>query len=226
MPKRDVNKFRAHPRLPLVRGVGIFTCALGLLTTSHIEAENADLILQKAASLVGNPYEIGGSTPGGFDCSGLVTYLYRPSLPHLPRLSRDMVNFGKEVKPGQWRFCDLLFYATGTDPRRINHVAIWYGSDTLIHSVSDGPETGVIITRASSKYWRNRYMSARRVLPEEDNPNPFFEHSSAPGEIAAPPKNQVPISPWDDFDGILRGDFKDWLENEKDDFAAYREENG
>jgi len=127
---------------------------IGVLMTSaaaYIEAEAANSILQKAAVLVGNPYKTGGTTPGGFDCSGLITYLYKPLLPNLPRLSRDMANFGKEVEPGKWKAGDILFYASGSNPKLINHVAIWYGKDALIHSVSDGPETGVIITRASSK---------------------------------------------------------------------------
>jgi len=206
---------------PPFAAVCVFIGVLMAPAAAHIEAETLNSILKEAAALVGNPYEVGGATAGGFDCSGLITYLYKPLLPSLPRLSRDMSGVGVEVGPGLWEPGDLLFYATGRNPELINHVALWYGNDTLIHSVSDGPETGVIMTRASSKYWRDRYISARRVLPEEQNENAVPE-SPASGEAITPPAP----SPWDDFDGILRGDFESWLEDEKRDFGAYREKYG
>jgi len=214
MTKRNFGRVSTYSRLPFPFAASILICVLATQANIHIEAETLDSILKKASSLVGNPYRVGGAAPGGFDCSGLITYLYKPSLPNLPRLSRDMNSLGKEVEPGQWKPCDLLFYATGSDSKRINHVALWYGDDMLIHSVSNGPETGVIITRASSKYWKDRYVSARRVLPEEE---------TAPGEITAA---SLPPSPWDDFNGILRGDFESWLEKDKRDFDSYREKNG
>jgi len=190
-------------------------------TAVHIKAETLNSILKEAAALVGKPYRVGGTTTEGFDCSGFITYLYKTLLPNLPRLSRDMTKIGGEVRFGLWEPGDLLFYATGSNPKLINHVALWYGNDTLIHSVSDGPETGVIMTRASSKYWRDRYISARRVLPKEQNSN----------AVSKPPAPSEPItpttpSPWDDFDGILRGDFESWLEDEERNFGAYREKYG
>ena len=51
----------------------------------------------------------------------------------------------------RWQPGDLLFYATGADPGRINHVAIWYGDGHVIHSISDGPETGVVLTPANAR---------------------------------------------------------------------------
>lgn len=219
MARRNFGGVSIHSRLPFSFAVGILIQVLTAQAIFHIEAETMDSILKEAVSLVGNPYEIGGTAPGGFDCSGLIIYLYKPSLPNLPRLSRDMSSFGKEVEPGQWKPCDLLFYATGSDPKRINHVALWYNNDMLIHSVSDGPEIGVIITRASSRYWKDRYVSARRVLPEEENTTSI----PASGGITTA---SLPPSPWDDFNGILRGDFDSWLERDKKDFDSYREKNG
>jgi|GEM_PF-619419 len=228
MDGKNFEGITSSSRLPLPFAASILIYVLTVPAIVHVEAETVDSILEKAASLVGSPYRIGGTTAKGFDCSGLITYLYKPSLPNLPRLSRDMINFGKQVEPGQWKPCDLLFYATGSDPERVNHVALWYGDDMLIHSVSDGPETGVIMTRAGSKYWKNRYISARRVFPEENaqTPDSTTRKPSTSDKSTAPPSTQVPPSPWDDFNGILRGDFESWLENEKKDFDSYRKENG
>jgi len=50
------------------------------------------------------------------------------------------------------------------------------------------------------------------------------EESLAPGKIVA--LSEILSSPWDDFEGILRGDFESWLENEKRDFDLYRKKNG
>ncbi len=201
-----------------------------IFSTIPLGAAAINSILINAEEQVGAPYRTGGVLPGGFDCSGFVSWLYSPHLPDLPRISRDQANQGSLVTSGNWQPGDLLFYATGTDPNRINHVAIWYGNGTIIHSISDGPETGVVMTPASSRYWRQRYVTARRVLPE--NPvNPLLSDDTSQNDSSSQmaPTQQIPDdedSPWDDFDGVLRGDFDSWLLNEQDAFEAYKNENG
>ena len=195
--------------------------------SSGIGAEPVSSILQKASGLIGNPYRTGGITPGGFDCSGFISYLYRPTLPELPRLSRDMANTGDTVDMGQWRPGDLLFYATGADSSRINHVAIWYGDGIIIHSISDGPETGVVMTPSNARYWRRRYVSARRVLTDEISSSQIGDGQDQELEIQPPPAiTASEPSPWDDFDGILRGDFESWKQAEDEAFEAFLKENG
>ncbi len=200
-----------------------------LLTTivSSVGAEPVSSILQKASVLVGNPYRTGGIAPGGFDCSGFVSYLYRPTLPELPRVSRNMANTGEAVDVGQWRPGDLLFYATGADSSRINHVALWYGDGTIIHSISDGPETGVVMTPSNARYWRRRYVSARRVLPDEISSSPAADGKDQQiGPIPPVTAKSDEPSPWDDFDGILRGDFEAWKQADDEAFEAYQKKNG
>ena len=124
-------------------------------------------IIRPAQSFLGIPYKTGGVTPSGFDCSGLVYYLYKPYIPELPRISRQMANFGKEIKENQIQPGDLLFFATGSSSRTITHVAIYIGQDSILHSISNGPDRGVTITSLSARYWRNRFYSAARILPEE-----------------------------------------------------------
>lgn len=202
---------------------GVLRIALVLLLVSPLlNAEPVSKILDNAVSLIGNPYRTGGISPGGFDCSGFVSYLYRPTLPELPRMSRDMARTGVFVESGDWQPGDLLFYATGADPGRVNHVAVWFGNNRIIHSISDGPETGVVITSSESRYWSRRYMGARRVLPGE---NPLLSTDLPVIPDEAVPDN-VEKSPWDDFDGILRGDFEAWQQADEEAFEAYKKENG
>ncbi len=174
-------------------------------------------VLGTAIQLVGVPYKSGGTNPDGFDCSGFVGYLYNPFF-ELPRLSRDMAQSGSPVDYGQWRPGDLLFYATGSDPARINHVAIWLGDNRLIHSISDGPETGVVVTTADARYWNKRYKSSRRIWRLDAVPEPVL-----PQDVEEPASSE---SLWNDFDGILRGDFAAWKQQDEEAFEAYKREKG
>ena len=123
-------------------------------------------IIEKGTRLVGSPYRYGGTTPSGFDCSGLVNYLYKPHIPSLPRTASAMSGFGSTISLYEITIGDLVFYATGTNRNTITHVGIYIGQNTLIQSVSAGPERGVILTDLDEKYWKERFKWVKRVLPE------------------------------------------------------------
>lgn len=94
------------------------------------EAVSPDLWAWQAFG--GTPYQWGGLTPWGVDCSGLVqtTLLARGTV--LPRDASQQVTAGEAVPLGQHRPGDLLFFAEHGD--RITHVAFAGPSDTLVHS--------------------------------------------------------------------------------------------
>ena len=125
-------------------------------------------ILTPAQHLIGSPYSFGDEGPRTFDCSGLVYYLYKPILPSIPRTSRDYRNFGDPVGIDELQPGDLLLFVTTNTRGIISHVAIYIGQESVIHAVSNGPETGVIISRIDSGYWRRTFHSARRVLDASD----------------------------------------------------------
>lgn len=97
-------------------------------------------IVDTAEQYLATPYVWGGSTPAGFDCSGLVQYVFARWGIHLPRTSEQQANVGQAVssladaRPG-----DLLFFA-GSDGTVSSpgHVAIYAGGDQMI----DAPYTG------------------------------------------------------------------------------------
>lgn len=124
------------------------------------------LIIEPALSLKGAAYASGAAGPGRFDCSGFVTWLYKPHVPSLPRSSRDMAGTGVPVKRSELLPGDLVFFATGSSPAAVTHVAVYIGQDSLVHAISNGPDRGVTVTPLSSRYWDRRYHSSRRVLPE------------------------------------------------------------
>ncbi len=123
-------------------------------------------IIQKGESLIGTPYKLGGVSPGGFDCSGFINFLYKPFVPDIPRISRQIASFGTPVNRDAVKPGDLIFFATGSSSRTITHVAVYIGQNSILHAISNGPDRGVTVTSLTAGYWKSRYFSAARVLPE------------------------------------------------------------
>lgn len=116
-------------------------------------------IVEVAKSLTGIRYKYGGLDIDGFDCSGLVHYVYNCfgiELPHssktLSRL-RDKVNLS-EIKPA-----DILIFKLG----RRWHSALYIADDLFIHAPSRGEK---VRTEGLNEYWKKRFKCALRILPE------------------------------------------------------------
>lgn len=122
----------------------------------------ANAVLMRAISLVGVPYRYGGSTPeAGFDCSGLVNYVYRDIMDlKLPRSSRELAQWqGPRLEPERLAAADLVFFASaGT----VDHVGIYVGQGRFVHAPSGGGH--VRLDHLDGPYWRKHYSGARRVL--------------------------------------------------------------
>ena len=122
----------------------------------------ANAVLMRAISLVGTPYSYGGNTPeGGFDCSGLVHYVYRDMLDlQLPRTSRALAGYqGPRIAPDRLASGDLVFF--GSDGH-VTHVGIYVGDGRFVHAPSTGGT--VRLDRLDGPYWRSHYSGAKRVL--------------------------------------------------------------
>lgn len=118
-------------------------------------------MLQKALALLGTPYRWGGTSPDkGFDCSGLVGYVFRNALGiELPRVSRDMARNGQAIEDReQMAAGDLVFFGRRG---RVDHVGIYLGEGRFVHAPSRGKT--VSVSRLDSGYWSRKFMEARRV---------------------------------------------------------------
>ena len=124
-------------------------------TSSRIKS-----VLQRAFSLLGTPYRWGGTSPeGGFDCSGLVGYVFRTIGIDLPRVSRSMANEGTAVVDRTaLAEGDLVFFGKRG---RVDHVGIYIGEGKFLHA----PRTGrdVTVSSLESGYWSQKYLQARRL---------------------------------------------------------------
>ena len=116
-------------------------------------------MLTTAMELRGTPYSYGGSDPSGFDCSGVVQWVFAQHGTRLPREVRDQFDFGELIDRDEVRPGDLVFFQTVS--RGASHVGIAMGNDEFIHAPSS---RGVVrIEKYTSGYWDQRWVGARRV---------------------------------------------------------------
>ncbi|MBA3297235.1 MAG: C40 family peptidase [Acidobacteria bacterium] len=114
-----------------------------------------------ALSLRGTPYRNGGADPNGFDCSGLVWYVFTQHGVSVPRTVGDQFKVGGNVSPADLRPGDLVFFSTTA--AGASHVGIAVGGDAFVHAPSSSGT--VRVERLAATYWGSRFIGARRVTP-------------------------------------------------------------
>ena len=114
-----------------------------------------------AMGLVGVPYRFGGNTPaGGFDCSGLIVYVYNNAAGiKLPRTVQEMSRAGQSIRNEAPAPGDLVFF--NTTGERYSHAGIYVGHGRFVHAPSKGGT--VRLDQMTSPYWAARYTEARRI---------------------------------------------------------------
>jgi peptidoglycan DL-endopeptidase CwlO len=116
----------------------------------------AEVALGRALAMRGVPYVYGGSTPAGFDCSGLVRYAYRGAGISLAHSSYAQWDAGRRVRRRSLRPGDLVFFGMG-------HVGLYVGGGRFVHA----PETGrVVSVNRIDRGWYARTFSGGIRLPD------------------------------------------------------------
>ncbi|HLG72484.1 MAG TPA: bifunctional lytic transglycosylase/C40 family peptidase [Chloroflexota bacterium] len=119
-------------------------------------------VLDLAKAQIGTPYVWGGSSPGGFDCSGLVQWVYSRVGLSLPRTAQLQFDATERVAPSELRPGDLVFFQdTYPSPDGITHVGIYIGAGYMLNA----PAEGDVVRQMplSSPFWASHYAGAGRV---------------------------------------------------------------
>lgn len=110
-----------------------------------------------ALEQVGVPYRYGGSSPSGFDCSGLVHYSYANAGKSIPRTTAGLFAKLDPVESRQIRTGDLLFFSISG---KMSHVGLYLGDGRFVHA----PSTGrfVSVESLESDYYQQAFIRAGR----------------------------------------------------------------
>jgi len=108
-----------------------------------------------AKSTIGVPYKWGGNSPQrGFDCSGLMSYVYKNATGlKIPRTAAQQRDNSRTISYAQLQPGDMLFFKTG---KRTNHVGVYIGDRKFIHAPSGGKR--VKVASMDSSYWFKRFV--------------------------------------------------------------------
>ena len=126
----------------------------------------AEDVLFRALGLVGTPYRYGGNTPAsGFDCSGLIGFVYRDTAGiSLPRSTRELIAMRvPSVSRSALQSGDLLYFAT-SGGGQVSHAGIYVGEGRFVHAPSSGGT--VRLDSLANSYWQKNYLNAKRVLAD------------------------------------------------------------
>jgi len=129
---------------------------------NHSATVDIARIVARAHELIGEPYQWGGeSLKSGFDCSGLLVYLYRSVAKRtLPRTTASMIAQRQNaVRRNELRPGDAVFFNHNGEGAA-SHVGLYIGDNRFIHAPSSGKT--IRIDSLDNGYWQRSYTTARR----------------------------------------------------------------
>ena len=125
---------------------------------SQTNPQGDNEIINTAKSFLGTPYQWGGTSPSGFDCSGFTQYVLAQNGKSIPRTSQEQFASGQAVDKSQLQAGDLVFY-DWSGGIEATHVGIYEGNGKMIHA----PHSGDVVKEVDfNSYGQNVYLGARR----------------------------------------------------------------
>ena len=124
------------------------------------DPELRNQLVMEAIAQIGVPYVFGGTTTKGFDCSGLVQYVYNQSGLPVPRNSRAQYKAARRIAWQDAQPGDLLFFRLRSSS--VSHVGIYVGNGRFIHAPRTGKNVGWATLK--NRFWQKRLVSAGRLV--------------------------------------------------------------
>ena len=138
------------------RPEGLARCDLPV----HVSEWEYRKMLESIEALKGLKYRYGGCTPEGFDCSGLVQFLYGSSFRmQLPRSSGELALLGEIVPRRKLKPGDLVFFAS--ESGILDHVGIYLGEERFAHASST---EGVCISSLRQRWYNIRFAFGTSII--------------------------------------------------------------
>jgi cell wall-associated NlpC family hydrolase len=116
-------------------------------------------MIRSATAMLGQPYRFGGAGPGGFDCSGLVSFAAQSAGLHVPRTASEQLRSGVRIARAEIMAGDLVFMRLS---HKQLHVGIAIGGGRFIHAPAAGSR--VRIDSLAAHPYSSGFIEARRVI--------------------------------------------------------------
>ena len=159
------------------------------MTPTQAKAAREKFIME-AKSHIGASYEYGAVGPEVFDCSGLIYYSAQQALNlQLPRTAKALYSNIRIVSEVQREEGDLIFFKT-TSSGQISHVGIYIGGGQFISAISDGPNSGVIVSSLNQPYWMDKYVATGQILPSGRDSTYIAQNDSSSKDITISLKDE------------------------------------
>ena len=176
----------------LIGAIGLPACgkkavpAAAKKEKSDLSITRREAIVRTAKAYLGTPYQYGGTSRKGIDCSGLTCQVYREVAGlNLPRTADAQAGVGKAIPLSQARAGDLVFFRE-PEARKITHVGILISDGKEGRFIHASTSKGVREDSLQDPYWKSRLAAIRRVLPPSKGPAhtdpPETSASSAQGK--------------------------------------------
>ena len=141
------------------------SCITSKQSAQRKSEKEAKELIKYAKQYTNAPYSYGGASPKGFDCSGYVQFVYKKFGYTLPRTSQNQAKVGIKVDKKKLKTGDLVFFkGKNNKSKKVGHVGIVVdasnGKFDFIHASS----SGVKIDNSELKYYKSRYVNARRII--------------------------------------------------------------
>lgn len=148
---------------------GWYKIASGYISADYVEQTDPSQAVSKgqeiadyALQFVGGRYVHGGSSPSGFDCSGLTSYVYKQFGYKLNRTCSGQLDNGTPVAMSELQPGDIVIFKRGGGSQRATHVGLYIGNNQFVHASTS--RVGVIISKLSDAYYTTGFVGGRRIV--------------------------------------------------------------